>query len=460
MIAGLKPYPEYKDSGVPWLGRIPGHWDVRRNGRLFSERKEVGFPDLPILEVSLKTGVRVRDFAGSKRKQIMSDRAKYKRALRGDVAYNMMRLWQGAVGTAPEDGLVSPAYVIARPHAGVDGQYYAYLFRTDAYMREVNKYSHGIVTDRNRLYWDEFKQMPSPYPPSHDQSAIVRFLRAVQRRIHLAIASKKRLIALLNEEKNRIIQDYITRGSAGSGQLKLSGIPWLTEIPEHWDSLRSKYLFREVDERSETGGEVHLSMSQRLGLVPSEQVSEKRLMSESYAGAKLCASGDLVLNRLKAHLGVFAVAPQQGLVSPDYTVFRSIRSLDVRYFELLYRTPACRIELRRRAKGIVEGFWRLYTDDFYDIRVPVPPVTEQSEIADNLGSALSKPNEAIARSEREIALIREYQARLIADLIFGQLDVRTAAERLPAEVEAPEAELVSDMDEDAEDVLEEVSEDA
>ena len=108
-------FPQYRDSGLPWLGEIPEHWDVRRNGRLFAERVETGFEDLPILEVSLRTGVRVRDMENGARKQQMADRSKYKRAAKGDIAYNMMRMWQGAVGVAPVDGLISPAYVVARP---------------------------------------------------------------------------------------------------------------------------------------------------------------------------------------------------------------------------------------------------------------------------------------------------------------------------------------------------------
>lgn len=151
MSTVLKPYPEYRPSGLPWLGTIPSHWEVRRNGRLFAQRNKTGYPDLPILEVSLKTGVRIRDLENAKRKQVMSEREKYKRAVKGDIAYNMMHMWQGAVGVAPEDGLISPAYVVARPLDGTDSRYFAYLFRTGAYMSEVNKYSHGIVTDRNRL---------------------------------------------------------------------------------------------------------------------------------------------------------------------------------------------------------------------------------------------------------------------------------------------------------------------
>lgn len=212
----MRTYPAYKDSGVPWLGEVPAGWEVRRNGRLFAERKETGFPDLPILEVSLRTGVRVRDFSLSERKQVMEERGKYKRAASGDIAYNMMRMWQGAVGVAPTDGLVSPAYVVARPLPGTVTGYFAYLYRTSAYMGEVNNYSHGIVADRNRLYWDEFKQIPTPYPPPDEQSAIVRFLDWASGRLERAIQAKKKELALVTEALLTVTQHALqlqgTRG--------------------------------------------------------------------------------------------------------------------------------------------------------------------------------------------------------------------------------------------------------
>ena len=171
MTADLRPYPEYRDSGLPWLGRIPDHWEARRNGRLFAQRNETGHGGLPILEVSLKTGVRVRNMDDPRRKQVMNDREKYKRAAKGDIAYNMMRMWQGAVGVSPEDGLVSPAYVVARPYPEAEPRFFSYLFRTDAYKNEVDGYSRGIVKDRNRLYWEDFKRMPSCVPP--DRKSVV-----------------------------------------------------------------------------------------------------------------------------------------------------------------------------------------------------------------------------------------------------------------------------------------------
>jgi type I restriction enzyme, S subunit len=122
-------------------------------------------------------------------------------------------------------------------------------------------------------------------------------------------------------------------------EYKDSGVPWLGKIPKHWKILRAKYVFREIDERSTTGEETHLSMSQRYGLIDSSKIDDWRLQSESYVGGKVCKKNDLVLNRLKAHLGVFAHAPQSGVVSPDYTVFCPIRADETRFFGLVFKTP-------------------------------------------------------------------------------------------------------------------------
>ena len=231
-------------SGLPWAPRLPEGWQVLRNGRLFGHRVETGFPDLPILEVSLRTGVRVRDMENLKRKQVMSQKEKYKRAAQGDIAYNMMRMWQGAVGPAPVDGLVSPAYVVVKPFDEVNSSYYSYLFRTAAYMQEVNKFSRGIVADRNRLYWESFKQMPSLVPPRSEQDQIVAYLRAQDAHIARFIKARRELIGLLTEQKLRIIDHAVTRGLDASVTLKPSGIEWLGDVPEHWEVHRLKKIGR------------------------------------------------------------------------------------------------------------------------------------------------------------------------------------------------------------------------
>ena len=207
---GPNPNVPMRDSGVDWIGEIPAHWEVRRNGRLFAQRNETGFADLPILEVSLRTGVRVRDFKNSDRKQLMSDRDKYKRAVSGDIAYNMMRMWQGAVGIAPTDGLISPAYVVAKPLPGTEARYFIHLFRTAAYMAEVDKYSRGIVKDRNRLYWEDFKRMPSCYPPPDEQVLISDAIDDTCDDIDMSAERIRRGIDLLREYRTRLISDVVT----------------------------------------------------------------------------------------------------------------------------------------------------------------------------------------------------------------------------------------------------------
>ena len=201
-----------------------------------------------------------------------------------------------------------------------------------------------------------------------------------------------------------------------------SGLPWLGHVPEHWEVRRSKYVFREVDKRSETGEETQLSMSQIHGLVESSKIDTWRLRSESYAGGKLCEAGDLVLNRLKAHLGVFAHASIPGVISPDYTVFRRVDDAEVRYFEHLYKSPIYKTELRKRTKGIVEGFWRLYSDDFYDLRVVVPPNDEQSKILAFIDAYDRNVHRLIRNKRRLIGLLNEQKQAIINQAVTRGLN--------------------------------------
>jgi type I restriction enzyme S subunit len=205
-------------------------------------------------------------------------------------------------------------------------------------------------------------------------------------------------------------------------EYKNSGLPWVGEIPGHWETMRARYLFREVDRRSVKGEETHLSMSQAHGLVPSKGLNRKSLQSESYAGGKLVAEDDLVLNRLKAHLGVFARARQSGVVSPDYSVFRPSGGASVSYCERLFKTPLYVAEFRRRTKGIVEGFWRLYTDDFYSVRVLLPPKVEQDKIVTYLRVQDAHFARFIKAKRDLIALLTEQRLRVIDDVVMNGLN--------------------------------------
>lgn len=437
MIENLQPYSEYKESGSKWLGAVPAKWEVRNLRTLISKRAERDRPGLPLLSVAREKGVFIRSLtdADENHNVIPEDLSNYKVARAGNLVINKMKAWQGSMGIAPCDGIVSPAYFVFdfRIANHTFGQR---LLRSKPYVAHFGQASDGVRVGQWDLSIPGMRQIPVLVPAEDEQAAIVRFLDHANRKIDGVIRAKRKLIGLLGEQKQAIIHRAVTRGLDPNVSLKPSGLPWLGDIPTHWEVLRAKYLFREVDDRSKEGRETHLAMSQRLGLVPSNMV-ESAMRSESYAGAKLCQEGDLVLNRLKAHLGVFALAKQGGVISPDYSVFRKRVAISMEYYESVLRSSACRRELRIRAKGLVEGFWRLYTDDFYDIRLPVPPLDEQSEIMARMAIETVGINTAIARTEQEIALMQEYRARLTADIVTGKLDVREAAAKLPEQTLEP-----------------------
>ncbi|WP_249677800.1 restriction endonuclease subunit S [Pseudomonas abieticivorans] len=260
-------------------------------------------------------------------------------------------------------------------------------------------------------------------PPLPEQRAITKFLDEKCAGVDEAVRIKEQQIALLRERQQILIQHAVTRGLNPDTPMKDSGIDWIGQIPAHWAVQRNKHMFVEINERSAKGTEQHLSMSQKLGLVPANLV-EKSLVSESYEGAKLVRVGDLVLNRLKAHLAVFSIAPMEGLVSPDYSVFRPfVDGASSQYYEALFKTSKYLGELRLRVRGIVEGFYRLYTDSFMDIPLLIPPQVEQGEIVAHLDQLASRFEAAISIKQDQIDTLKEYKTCLINAAVTGKIKV-------------------------------------
>jgi len=207
---GLDPRAPLRDSGIPWLGEIPAHWETRRASWLFHERDERGEEDLPLLEVSINSGVVLREFSDERIESTAADFNTYKVARQGDVAFNKMRMWQGAVGVAPQDGLVSPDYVVAGPTGPLSPQYAGLLFRTDMFSAECARRSHGIVWDRLRLYWDEFREIEVPLPPQDTQLEIVAYIAEATTRLDALRMATERSIALLKERRVALIEAVVT----------------------------------------------------------------------------------------------------------------------------------------------------------------------------------------------------------------------------------------------------------
>ena len=328
------------------------------------------------------------------------------------------------IALVKEKGIITSAYIALRlrNQTKVNVRYYCYLFKA----MDAQKVFHGMGTGiRLTLSFKELKSVMLPVPPRPEQDQIVRFLDWKVSSINKLISVKRKQIALLHKRQSVHISHIITHGLRNDVAAKDSGTEWLGDIPEHWQAMRCKYLFTERDKRSQDGLEQHLSMSQKYGLVPDSQLDERRMLSESYMGGKLCDKDDLVLNRLKAHLGVFALAPQSGVISPDYTVLRpNTERILPSFAETVLKSDCCRGELRIRVRGIIEGFWRLYTNDFNTIVLPVPPLDEQAEIMEYIVEFRDKAKKYEDTLTQEISSLQELKARLISDTVTGKIDVR------------------------------------
>ena len=200
-------------SGQDWLGEIPATWDVRRIVNLYREVSERGDDSLPILSVSINTGVSDKELSDEEQERVFirsEDKTKYKRVQPGDLTYNMMRAWQGAFGAVRVNGMVSPAYVVARPKVEMDSRYVEYLLRSPNATREMQRYSRGIADFRLRLYWPEFKNIRIPCPPLEEQKRIADMLDEKCGEIDAIIADKELLIADLETYKKSLIFEVVT----------------------------------------------------------------------------------------------------------------------------------------------------------------------------------------------------------------------------------------------------------
>ncbi len=421
----MQRYESYKPSGTPWLGNVPSHWSIQPLISVATKRSICNCPDKELLSVYLDKGViKFTDVDEKRTNATSEDLSKYQEVLPGDFVLNNQQAWRGSVGVSEHEGIVSPAYIVLRLKKNLNSRFANYLFRDGSMVSQYLVCSKGVGTIQRNLYWPQLKRSRVAIPPLEEQTCIVAFLDQKIAEIDAAIAKKERLIELIQEQKNIRIHQAVLRGLNPEVPMCDSGVTWIGAVPEHWKVIPNRYIFREQNARSLRGEETHLSMSQRYGLVPAKELDIQTLQSESYDGAKLCQKGDLVQNRLKAHLAVFAVAPCDGLVSPDYSVFRLQNSENQPiYFERLFKTPNYLGEFNRRVRGIVVGFLRLYSEDFNAIPALVPPCDEQVEIVKFIEATNKDFEDIRAKIDAEIAMLRELKAITVASAVTGKIKV-------------------------------------
>ncbi len=309
--------------------------------------------------------------------------------------------------------------IILRPVKGcVDNKYLGYLFQTDAWRWQLRQELTEV-----KVYSISQKALKSTwilYPPANKRAEIVNFLDRKCGKIDEAIALHEENIEKLDEYYKSLINDTVYKGFSFDKMDETD--KWYGVIPEKWRSKRLKYILSERNEHSITGKEEPLSMSQKIGILPTKQMDSVPHTAQSYIGAKITYPNDLVFNKLKAHLGVFSVTAYHGLVSPDYAVYTAQNDVNVRYYEYLFKTPACIGEFIKRSTGVGQGLMRLYTDELFDIEVPFPPINEQNAIAKYLDEKREAIYQAKHKQYQIIEKLEEYRKSIIYHAVTGKID--------------------------------------
>ena len=440
MTPGLQPYPTYKPSGVQWLGAIPAHWEVKRLKHVSTVNDEAlaesADPGLELTYVDIGSVDHAHGITSTETFTFESAPSRARRIVRhGDVIVSTVRTYLRAITpiVCPVANLiVSTGFAVIRP-VQLTGGFAAYALKAPYCVERVVANSVGIaypaITPR------ELVNLPITYAPLAEQAAIVRYLDHADDRIRRYISAKEQLIALLEEQKQAIINQAVTRGLDPHVSLKPSGVGWLGDIPAQWEIRRSKRLFSPRRELARPN-DIQLSATQAYGVIPQdeyEQRVDRRIVKISlHLDKRRHVEVDDFVISMRSFQGGLERAWATGCIRSSYIILRPTIEADVEFFSYLFKSRAYIRALQSTANFIRDG-QDLNFKNFCEVDLPIPPSGEQREIALALGEATANIDTAITRTRRQIELLREYRTRLIADVVTGKLDVRAAAEGVPEE---------------------------
>lgn len=415
----MERYSEYKDSGVQWLGEIPSHWKVAKL-KFYSDiimgqsplgNDVVDFGKIQFMQGNAEFGVKYpspRNYCDKAKKYsrigdiLMSVRAPVGALNVSDKVYGIGR---GLCAIKPVN--VSLLYLWYYLQYGVCG------FKQKATGSTFESVNMDTIKGLNILL-----------PTSAEQDAIVRYLDAATSKIDKAIAMQQKMIDLLNERKQIIIQNAVTKGLDDKVELKDSGVEWIGMIPKHWSVRRGKYLFRIINEYSTTGNEELLTVSDRTGITPRSLKNVNMFMAESLIGYKKCSKGDICSNIMWMWHGAVGVTEYNGVISPSYGVYRQIREeYDSYYLDYLLRVPKLVEVYKLNSTGLTESRLRLYPDDFFNINFILPPIKEQRDIVSLIKKQVFSIDKNIEHCQRQITLLQERKQIIINEVVTGKVKV-------------------------------------
>ncbi|EOB3230915.1 restriction endonuclease subunit S [Campylobacter upsaliensis] len=430
----------YKPSGIEWLGEIPQSWENVSIRSCFTESNQRCNTDsYPLLSVTIANGIIYQDNIENKKDISNDDKSNYKIVPLNAVAYNKMRMWQGAVGVNTlTTGIVSPAYIVAIPNEKILPNFVSYLFKSKIMIGEFDKNSYGLCLDMNNLRYDDFRNIKIPLPPLQEQKEIAEFLDSKCEKIQNYIDKKQKLITLLQEKKQALINEAVCgrvachteRSEISTTAYKPSGIEYLGLIPHHWEVARSGLIYKNIssgttpqsdnDEYYKNGNIFWINSGDLNDSVltnSKNKITQKAMMA--YSALKISPKGSLIIAMYGATIGKVSILGIDACTNQACCVLCESKYLNTRF--VFYYFIAKRQDLISMAYG--GGQPNISQDIIKNFKIPLPLLQEQKQIANFLDEKCEKINSVIEKTKKQIELIKEYKNTLINEAVCGRIDL-------------------------------------
>ncbi|EPY0439726.1 restriction endonuclease subunit S [Campylobacter upsaliensis] len=413
----------YKPSGIKWLGEIPQSWEIKPLQAIFNQRNEQNnnLEFQTILSLVKDVGVIPYEEKGNVGNKAKDDLQGYKIARVNDLVLNKMNAVIGSLGVSKYDGLVSPIYLvlyIENPNYLI--AYYSYLFQTKSIQKFLRKFAYGIMEIRESIDYLEFKKMFLPTPPLQEQKEIAEFLDKKCEKIQNYIDKKQKLITLLQEKKQALINEAVTKGLNPNIEFKNSGIAYLGLIPHHWEVKKLKHICKINPQTNET-------LPNNFVYIDLESVAKGQLLKEQTINKEQAPSRaqrilqkqDILFQLVRPYQRNNYIFNKNGdyVASTGYAQIRTKECVNFVYYALLENSFVERVIL----KSTGSNYPAITSNDFADLKIPLPPLQEQEEIAEFLDSKVAQIDSVIEKTKKQIKLIKEYKNTLINEAVCGRV---------------------------------------
>jgi type I restriction enzyme S subunit len=427
----MKTYSEYKDSGIEWLGDIPKHWEVKTVKSGFNRIKVKANILDPVILSLTSNGIKIRDISNNEG-QIAESYLEYNIVTRGDLLLNPMDLVTNAFSAVSQiNGVISPAYINLRTKNCCFANYFDYYFKLQYWNLTFFAFGKGVSTEnRWTLNHQTLMNYFIPYPPLAEQQQIANYLDQQTAKIDDLIHKQNQLIKLLQEKKKSLINHVVTKGLNPNIPMKESGIEWLGDIPKHWGVKKIMFIFfTNPDVLSENTDPTYEINYVDISSVTYEcGINNKQLVSFANAPSrarKIVNHGDIIISTVRTYLRAIAqvITPEKNLiVSTGFAVFSPKKKFILSDFAAYICASEYLVNVvMANSDGI--SYPSINIEKLKQIRIPLPPLTEQQQIADYLEQQTAKMDQLINKAKAMVALFKEHKQSLINHVVTGKIKV-------------------------------------